>query len=113
MTAERFPQKDVDELLTACNRRCRICHRFCGVKIETDHMLPRDEGGQSTIDNAIAGCFECMPRYIVITTGIREDASSGRKSSVATKNNGWRRAELGPRFLRLDSRPQKLAHSRR
>jgi hypothetical protein len=59
MTAERFPQKDVDELLTACHRRCCICHRFCGVKIETDHMVPRDEGGQSTIDNAIAVCFEC------------------------------------------------------
>ena len=59
MTVERFPQKDVDELLTACHRRCCICHRFCGVKIETDHMVPRDEGGQSTIDNAIAVCFEC------------------------------------------------------
>lgn len=59
MVAERFPQKDVDELLTACHRRCCICHRFCGTKIETDHMLPRDEGGQSSIDNAIAVCFEC------------------------------------------------------
>jgi len=59
MTVERFPQKDVDELLTACHRRCCICHRFCGVKIETDHIVPRDEGGQSTIDNAIAVCFEC------------------------------------------------------
>jgi HNH endonuclease len=59
MTVERFPQKDVDELLAACHRRCCICHRFCGVKIETDHMVPRDEGGQSTTDNAIAVCFEC------------------------------------------------------
>ena len=59
MTIERFPQKDVDELLTACHRRCCICHRFCGVKIETDHIVPRDEGGQSTNDNAIAVCFEC------------------------------------------------------
>jgi HNH endonuclease len=59
MTVERFPQKDVDELLTACHRRCCICHRFCGVKIETDHIVPRDEGGQSIIDNAIAVRFEC------------------------------------------------------
>jgi hypothetical protein len=59
MTADRFPQKDVDKLLTACHRRCCICHRFCGVKIETDHIVPRDNGGQSTIDNAIAVCFEC------------------------------------------------------
>ena len=33
MGDERFPQKDVDNLLTACHRRCCICHRFCGVKI--------------------------------------------------------------------------------
>jgi hypothetical protein len=59
MAVERFPQKDVDELLTLCHRRCCICHRFCGVKIETDHMSPRDENGPSTIDNAIAVCFEC------------------------------------------------------
>ncbi len=59
MAVERFPQKDVDELLTACHRRCCICHRFCGVKIETDHIVPRDDGGQSTIENAIAVCFEC------------------------------------------------------
>jgi len=59
MAADRFPQKDVDELLAACHRRCCICHRFCGVKIETDHMTPRDEVGPSTIDNAIAVCFEC------------------------------------------------------
>jgi hypothetical protein len=59
MTVERFAQKDVGDLLTACHRRCCICHRFCGVKIETDHMVPRDEGGLSTIDNAIAVCFEC------------------------------------------------------
>jgi hypothetical protein len=59
MSAERFSQKDVDALLTACHRRCCICHRFCGVKIETDHIVPRDEGGPSTIENAIAVCFEC------------------------------------------------------
>lgn len=59
MTVDRFPQKDVDDLLKACHRRCCICHRFCGVKIEIDHMTPRSEQGPSTIENAIAVCFEC------------------------------------------------------
>lgn len=54
-----FPRKLVDELLVACHRRCCICHRFCGVKIETDHILPAGEGGPDTIDNAIPVCFEC------------------------------------------------------
>ncbi len=54
-----FPRNQVDELLRACHRRCSICHRFCGVKIETDHIIPAAEGGPDTIDNAIPVCFEC------------------------------------------------------
>src|ERR1019366_4448113 len=55
----KFTQKDVDGLLVRCHRRCCICHRFCGVKIETDHIVPAAEGGSSNIDNAIVVCFEC------------------------------------------------------
>lgn len=54
-----FPRKDVEDLLVACHRRCCICYRFCGVKIETDHIVPVAEGGTDTIDNAIPVCFEC------------------------------------------------------
>ncbi len=36
-----------------------ICHRYCGVKIELDHIKPRADGGEDDIDNAIAVCFEC------------------------------------------------------
>src|SRR5580658_7485028 len=55
----RFKQPEVDDLLVACHRRCCICHRFCGVKIEMDHMLPQAEGEDDKISNAIAVCFEC------------------------------------------------------
>jgi hypothetical protein len=55
----RFKQADVDQLLVDCHRRCCICHRFCGVKIETDHMVTEAEGGSNDISNAIAVCFEC------------------------------------------------------
>lgn len=54
-----FPAKDVENLLAQCHRRCCICHRFCGVKIELDHIIPRANGGADTIDNAIPVCFEC------------------------------------------------------
>src|SRR5713226_4317650 len=54
-----FPREQVNELLKACHRRCCICHRFCGVKMETDHIIPAAEGGPDTIDNAIPVCFEC------------------------------------------------------
>jgi hypothetical protein len=54
-----FPQKAVDDLLAKCHRRCCVCHRFCGVKVETDHILPKGDGGEDTITNAIALCFNC------------------------------------------------------
>ena len=54
-----FPRDKVSELLVQCHRRCCICHRFCGVKIETDHITPREEGGKDKIANAILVCFEC------------------------------------------------------
>jgi len=54
-----FSRDEVSKLLAECHRRCCICHRFCGVKIETDHIVPREEGGDDTISNAISVCFEC------------------------------------------------------
>lgn len=54
-----FNRTEVDELLVACHRRCCICHRFCGVKIETDHIIPTCDGGGNEIENAIPVCFEC------------------------------------------------------
>lgn len=57
--ADGFPRHEVDDLLASCHRRCCICHRFCGVKMETDHILPQCEGGSDAIANAIPVCFEC------------------------------------------------------
>lgn len=57
--AGNFKRADVDKLLAQCHRRCCICHRYCGVKCETDHMIPGSDGGTDDIDNAIVTCFEC------------------------------------------------------
>lgn len=54
-----FSRDEVSALLSQCHRRCCICHRFCGVKIETDHIVPSEQGGSDEIDNAIPVCFEC------------------------------------------------------
>lgn len=54
-----FDRNEVADLLVKCHRRCCICHRFCGVKMETDHIIPKAEDGEDTIDNAIPVCFEC------------------------------------------------------
>lgn len=54
-----FPKNEVEELLVRCHRSCCICHRFCGVKIETDHLVPKAQQGKDDIENAIPVCFNC------------------------------------------------------
>lgn len=54
-----FKDKQAEQLLVACHRRCCVCHRFCGVKMELDHMIPSAENGTDDIENAIPLCFEC------------------------------------------------------
>jgi len=55
----KFNPNDVANLLVKCHRRCCICHRFCGFKMETDHIEPTYESGEGNIDNAIPVCLEC------------------------------------------------------
>ncbi len=54
-----FNRVDVAELLVKCNRCCCICNRFCGIKIETDHIMPKLDSNDDNIDNAIPVCFDC------------------------------------------------------
>jgi hypothetical protein len=54
-----FNRREVEELLKKCHRRCCICHRFCGVKMETDHIDPKAASNDDSIDNAIPLCFDC------------------------------------------------------
>lgn len=59
MTRHEFEKAEVEALLVACHRRCCICHRFCGVKIEVDHIDGASEPASGSISNAIALCFDC------------------------------------------------------
>lgn len=54
-----FPEKDACQLLVECHRRCCICHKSCGVKIELAHIDQRADSHDDTIENAIPVCFEC------------------------------------------------------
>jgi hypothetical protein len=56
---QEFGGKDVESLLVACHRRCCICHRFCGVKIEVHHIDPATAPASGRVGNAIPLCFEC------------------------------------------------------
>lgn len=54
-----WPPKVKVNLLVQCGRHCCVCHKFCGNKIEIDHIIPESEGGPSTEDNGIPVCFDC------------------------------------------------------
>ncbi|MBA4106819.1 MAG: hypothetical protein C0485_13780 [Pirellula sp.] len=54
-----FKQSEVQDLLARCHRRCCVCHRFCGTKIELDHIQERSKGGSGDIGNALPVCFDC------------------------------------------------------
>ncbi len=54
-----FNQSEVDKLLAKCQRRCCVCHKFCGVKMELHHITWRSKSGNDDIINAIPLCFEC------------------------------------------------------
>lgn len=54
-----FKVVDVANLLAQCHRRCCVCHRFCGVKMELHHAEHKADGGNDDLGNAIPLCFEC------------------------------------------------------
>lgn len=54
-----FNQSEVDKLLAQCHRRCCVCHKFTGVKMEVHHIQYRSQRGSDNITNAIPLCLEC------------------------------------------------------
>lgn len=54
-----FNESEAAKLLAKCQRRCCICHKFCGVKMEIHHIQWKSKKGSDEIKNAIPLCFEC------------------------------------------------------
>ncbi len=54
-----FPSSVADKALVACGRCCCLCHKFCGGKIELNHIIQDAAGGPDTLDNCIPVCFDC------------------------------------------------------
>lgn len=54
-----FKQRDIDKLLAECHRRCCICYKFCGFKMEVHHIKQKVDKGDDDIKNGIPLCFEC------------------------------------------------------
>lgn len=54
-----FSRKIKEDILVASARHCCVCHRYKGVKVEVHHIVPKEQGGEDILENAIALCFDC------------------------------------------------------
>lgn len=54
-----FPPDVKSNALTNSGRRCCLCLRFKGVKVEVHHIDPESVSHDNTIGNAIALCLDC------------------------------------------------------
>lgn len=54
-----WPPSVREEAFVLCGRHCSLCHKFCGGKIELNHIIPASDDGEWTLDNAIPLCFDC------------------------------------------------------
>ncbi len=54
-----FPRKVKEDLLVACHRRCCVCHRSAGTKMQVHHIVPESRGGPNTEENGIPLCLNC------------------------------------------------------
>lgn len=54
-----FSKNIKQDIFVKSARHCCVCHRRTGFNIEVHHIVPQNQGGEDTIDNAIALCFDC------------------------------------------------------
>jgi glutaredoxin len=54
-----FSSDIAERALTSCGRKCAICHKFCGIKMELHHIIPVADGGDNSFDNCIPLCLDC------------------------------------------------------
>ena len=54
-----FPPEVKVKAMLACTRRCCLCRKIAGTKMECHHIIPREKGGPDTFDNCIPLCLEC------------------------------------------------------
>lgn len=46
------------EIMVRSARHCCVCHRSKGLNVEVHHIKPKAQGGDDSIENAIALCFD-------------------------------------------------------
>jgi len=103
-----FKKVEANELLVACHRRCCICHRYCGIKIELHHIESRGVGGDDTIANAIPVCFECHAEIQLYNDAHPRGRKFQPNELRAHKEQWLRICKKSPGFLLTPQRPHDV-----
>ena len=54
-----FPTRVRDDAFIKCARRCCLCFKPSGTKMQLHHIVPAGDGGPDTINNCIPLCLDC------------------------------------------------------
>lgn len=54
-----FSNEIKEKALIACARRCCLCHKFGGQKMQVHHIVQEADGGDNTFENGIPLCLDC------------------------------------------------------
>jgi hypothetical protein len=57
-----------------------MCHRFCDVKIETDHMLPKSQNGTDSIKIPYWYVLIVMQKFTYTITSILEGGNTTQRN---------------------------------
>lgn len=84
------PQKQfVIERANGCCEYCRSQARFATQPFSIEHILPRSQGGNNTLDNLALACQGCNNHKYTKTQGL--DPVSGRKMPLFhPRKNAWK-----------------------
>jgi HNH endonuclease len=110
-----FNRAEADALLVACHRRCCVCHRFCGFKMELHHMDQGSESEDDSIENAIPLCFECHAEVQLYNDSHPRGRKFHPRNCVAIRSSGSPSARTNQRLRsqRRGLQTERSARSRR
>lgn len=83
-----------NEAFVKSARHCCACHLHKGRNLEIHHILPKEQGGQDTFENAIVLCFECHADAGHYFAGHPKGSKFSIQELIMHRDNWYRLVEL-------------------
>lgn len=93
-----FPKNVANQALVLCGRRCCICHKFCGKKMELHHIKQKAHGGNDTLENCIPLCFDCHGDMGKLDPDHPKGKQYTHKELISHRDNWYEKVAATPLF---------------